>query len=230
MVRKQRQKIFGIFCQTGCNNTEEFNRGQSYNGKDRLVEEEVKEVGHNNPPDTSLMGLDELNEYLLAEFRNLNLRTGEITVTADDADKLKISTEIKAERVASFIKQINITKKKADVLRENIRAPYSECASAVQGKYKEIEESLDGAKDKAVIQLLAWLQMKIDIGEDPHVRSDYGQTAFIRETLEIKIVDITKVPSEYLKVDEAKVKKDYKKSGITTPGLLIKTIKKLGVK
>jgi len=189
-----------------------------------------EQLGHNNPPDTSLMGLDELNEYLLSEFRNLNIRTGEITVTADNADKLKISTETKAERVATFIKQINITKKKADELRKQIRAPYSECASAVQGKYKEIEENLESAKDKAVEQLLAWLQMKIDIGEDPHVRSDYGQTAFIRETLKITVLNIKEVPAEFLLINESAIKKACKKSSKAIPGLGITTIKKLGVK
>jgi len=189
-----------------------------------------EQLGHNNPPDTSLMGLDELNEYLLAKFRNLNLRTDEITVTAGVDGKLKISTEAKAERVATFIKQINITKKKADELRKQIRAPYSECASAVQGKYKEIEENLDGAKDKAVVQLLTWLQMKIDIGEDPHVRSDYGQTAFIRETFEIEITDITKVPLEFLMLKESAAYKAFKKDGKQIPGIKIKTIQKLGVK
>lgn len=188
-----------------------------------------EQLGHNNPPDTSLMGLDELNEYLLAEFRNLNLRTGEITVTADDADKLKISTEAKAERVATFIKQINIIKKKADVLREQIRAPYSECASAAQGAYKGIETNLDMAKDKAVEQLLAWLQAKIDKGEDPTVRSDYGQTAFFRETLEVVVNDISKIPVEFLIVDEKAVIKAFKKGQLTT-GLSINKIKKLGVK
>jgi len=189
----------------------------------------MEETGHNNPPDTSLMGLDELREYLLAEFRNLNLRTGEITVTADDADKLKISTETKAERVATFIKQINITKKKADELRKQIRAPYSECASAVQGKYKEIEENLDGAKDKAVEQLLAWLQAKLDKGEDPTVRSDYGQTAFLRDTYEVSLLDITKVSPEYLKIDEAKMIKAFKE-GDAIAGVSIRTKQKLGVK
>lgn len=187
-------------------------------------------VGHNNPPDTSLMGLDELEQHLLAEFRNLNIKTGEITVASDDPKRLEISTEAKAERVATFIKQINITKKKADELRKNIRAPYSECASAVQGAYKGIETNLDEAKDKAVKKLLAWLQAKLDKGEDPTVRSDYGQTAFMRETLEVTLVDIKDVPDKYLTINVAAIKKDYKKTGDPIPGLFVATIQQLGVK
>ncbi len=174
-------------------------------------------IAHNKPPDTSLMGPDELKLYLLAEFRNLRLKTNEITGAASDPKRVKCDSETQAEKLATFIKQINVTEGKADDLRKVIRGPYVECASMVQVCVKELTTDLDDAKTTALKGLTKFmLDNKID-----KIKSDYGQTAFLLKSYKVEVTNLLNVPTEFLKIDEAAVKRAYKKE----PNKMISGIK-----
>lgn len=127
-------------------------------------------------------------------------------------------TEITSEQMASdatlLVAQINTALTELESIRKGEKGAFDAGGKVIQAYCTAVKDPAIEAKKGVEDKQVAWLKAKRDAAaaETPHQqleaqrsRTDYGQTTTLITTWDYEVLDINKVPREYLMVDNSKV-------------------------
>lgn len=159
-------------------------------------------------------------------------------------NSLTVDSDQSYKKVTSLYAQAKQWRKCIDDYRKRMTEPLRKQTSAINDKAKELTDPLDAVIDLANAKASGYVKMLekdkqdrdnrlraaaelFDAGEDLYippmervVRGD-GAIAVTKTAKAFKIVDISKVPSKYLIIDEAAVKLDLRMGIMEIPGIEI---------
>lgn len=156
---------------------------------------------------------------------------------------LVVDSDPAYKKITSMYRQAREWKKNIDARRKEMTEPLRKQTASINDKAKELTDPLDSviemanAKANGYLHLLEQAKKKEDeelraaaalFGEgelyippmEKTVRGD-GAVTVTKQVTKFRLVDISKVPSRYLVVDEAAVKKDLALGVAEIPGLEI---------
>lgn len=157
---------------------------------------------------------------------------------------LVVDNDTSYKKITSLYRQAKEWKKYIDNYRKDMTEPLRKQTSAINDKAKELTDPLDNVIDMANAKANGYMKMleSIKLKEDEKLRAaadlfDSADELYIppmerivrgdgaitvtKTQKQFKVVDISKVPTKYLIVDEAAVKRDLKLGIGDIPGLEI---------
>ena len=180
----------------------------------------------------------------LNEKRYDSLIRTTITDMVEFTKALKVDSDSSYKKITSVYRQAREWKKCIDTYRKEMTEPLRKKTAAINDKAKELTDPLDAVIDLANAKVNVYLAMLEEMKkkEDEElrlgaalfdaddelyippmekiVRGD-GAITVTKTEKQFKVIDIAKVPTKYLIVDEAAVKKDLKLGIAEIPGLEI---------
>ena len=139
------------------------------------------------------------------------------------ADSLVITKEEDVIAASVRVKSIKELKDNLEAQRTEFTKPLNESLNKINAFFKQFSAPLEAA-DKLIREKIVKFQKTLP--EDAN--NSFGEVHFTTSTT-IKVVDITKVPYEYLMVDEKKVKAALKNGLTSIKGLSIEKDKKVSL-
>ncbi len=115
-------------------------------------------IGHNNPPSDA-----ETLQWKLRDDHHIQLTNAQKLVEAAGRMPTEITDEETAGKATDFIKMVTGSRKAIEALRVNEKEPYLTLGRVVDGFFKVVTDSLDGAKNKAQRPLDNYLKEQADI-------------------------------------------------------------------
>lgn len=123
----------------------------------------------------------------------------------DQADRCLIKDQEDLSKAFDLLKLIKVKIKRSDDERKELVAGFNDGLKKINGKYKEnITSHLEKAKDLIEKKLEQYLNSETEIITKSF--NEFGTTT-IKEKYDFDVTDITKIPLEYLKIDDKKIKK-----------------------
>ena len=157
-------------------------------------------------------------------------------------ENLAVNSEISYQKMTSLYAQAREWKKSIDAKRKSLVDPFRKEVAAINDKAKELSDPLDQVIDMANAKCNAYFRMLeeqkrkedeqlklaaaiFDAEDELYIppmekiiRGD-GAVTVTKVEKRFKVVDITKVPTKYLLVDEAAIKKDLSLGLAEIPGI-----------
>lgn len=155
---------------------------------------------------------------------------------------LVVKDETSYKKITSLYRQAREWKKCIDAKRKEMTEPLRKQTSAINDKAKDLTDPLDSVIDMANAKANGYLQMLEEIKRkedeklreaaalfdaadelyippmEKTIRGD-GAVTVTKKEKRFKLVDITKVPTKYLMIDEAAIKKDLQLGLAEIPGI-----------
>lgn len=138
---------------------------------------------------------DEQRSFIQAELLNLSTEIMELKVT---------NREQYEKGLNLGIANSNILKRVED-LRKALLAPYKAQTDRINDKFRGITEVFSVNDEQIRSKLVAYAS-RVNVENIKTINTDMGR-ATIQERADFKITDQAKVPREYLKLDETKVRR-----------------------
>lgn len=157
---------------------------------------------------------------------------------------LAVNTEASYNQITSMYRQAREWKKIIETKREQLVAPFRKQIAMINDKAKDLTDPLDAViamanvksacylrlleetkkkEDEALRKVASIFDAEDEIYIAPMQKNIRGEGAVLvtKKEKTFRVTDITKVPSKYLMVDEAAIKRDLKLGIAEIPGLEI---------
>lgn len=146
----------------------------------------------------------------------------EVKAVVKYANDVAIMTADDMVQASEKVKVLSSLKKQIEDQRTEFTKPLNESLKRINAWFKQFTQPLDEA-DKIIREKL--VACKNTLPED---QNQFGEVHFTTSTI-ITVEDITKVPYEYLMVDEAKVKKALLAGVTNISGISVRKEKKVSL-
>ena len=169
-----------------------------------------------------------------------------ISPVAKNIESLTITDASSMEQAVSVLSKLNVELDKLTKDREKLTKPMNEALKEIRSRYKPFESQLEGAiayvrKEMSRYQTILTEQAELQAQEiakrigdgitieegmnelatietpDEKVRTEHGSVSFTTKQM-FEIEDISKIPPEFLLLDEISVRKEMKKN-VKIPGI-----------
>lgn len=162
--------------------------------------------------------------YLTVEEATNSIRDGlNLDPLIETAEKHNITCEVEAKNALSMSMQARKLKKSLEESRLNIVRPHIDFQRAINQIVKEYTSKLESIEVRLKGKLEAWLELQANFNQnfsEMVMEVDDGKLSQIT-TWTYELEDLSKVPLEFLALDEKKVKEKIKKGIREIPGLKI---------
>lgn len=170
-------------------------------------------------------------KQLLLDYGELRDQADELFKAAHALEAAPLSDDV-AEKLTHLGKLVSTHLARIEEARKTEKEAYLDACRTVDGFFKGIAHHAEEAKAVVTRRLGDFIKAERERKaaenwtkpeeEKAEVKTDYGVTAFARKgKLVIQVVDLDKVPRQYLMLNEAAVRAAVKGGLVTIPGLLL---------
>lgn len=156
-------------------------------------------LGHNNPPNDADLLIKQLNE----SYQDWQKRVDDMVA---GVERMGDVTADNCEQAVAFAKQFKLVSDDVENLKKNEKSQYDVAGKVVGNFFGAMTEKMEAARQTVLERLTSYMKAS----SRDTIKNQYGNSAGLREDLEVSITNSGSVPPEYWAPDLALVKKKVK--------------------